>query len=192
MLNLVDYYHFDEKGKNLELGNQYARHLPKKLSETEFVFILNQGQADDILYKNVTKVYITASPFNFMEHYQVYNVLRKHAKVDVYHATQFNLPLWIAKETIVVTNIYDLLEEADEYRTVFHKIYYHYFIRYCLRRSDAIVAQSKYTCLSLKKYHNYNNAVPIYPGFEAVDMIGDVDSTEAKTYYNLPEKYIFI
>jgi glycosyltransferase involved in cell wall biosynthesis len=168
-----------------------AHHLPKKLSDTEFIFILNPGQADDINYQNVIKEYITAPTFNLKEHYQVFNVLKKHAKVDVYHATQFNLPLWISKETKVVTNIYDLLEEADEYRTVFHKLYYLYFIRYCLRRSDAIVAQSKYTYQSLKKYHNYSNAVPIYPGYDVEDMIGDVDSTEAKTLYNLPEKYIF-
>jgi glycosyltransferase involved in cell wall biosynthesis len=168
-----------------------ARHLPIKLSDTEFVFILNQGQADDISYKNVTKEYITALPFNFMEHYQVYNVLKKHAKVDIFHATQFNLPLWIAKETKVVTNIYDLLEEADEYRTVLHKIYYHCFIRYCLHRSDAIVAQSKYTCQSLKKYHNYNNAHSVYPGFDSSDLVGEINSTEAQNHYKLPSKYFF-
>jgi len=68
---------------------------------------------------------------------------------------------------MLISNIYDLAYEysEDAFRTIFHKIYYKYFFKKTLQKSDIILSQSKFTQSDLIKYFNQKSIV-IYPGFE--------------------------
>lgn len=170
-----------------------AYHIYKILQNNEYIYILNPGQAEEINESNIEKVYISAPTFDFREHLQIWKIISQKSPVDIYHALQFNVPLFLPSRTALVTNVYDLALDRfpDESRTFLHRLYYKIFIRIALKKSSAIIAQSGYTANDLEKFYGYNGAFPINPGFD-VDSLDRIADENVNIYdkYQLPSRYI--
>ncbi len=188
----VDLRSFNSTGIG-RVAKGIATYVPMLLPQYSYIFILNPGQADGINYANVEKIYISARLFDLREHIWIGLLLRRRKDIGIMHSLHFNVPLYVPARIKLITNIYDLALDyfEEEFRTIFHKLYYRVFFARVLKRSELVIAQSDYTSQDLKRFYNYQGAFTIYPGFDVRSWISGC--TNVKLIYDkyaLPRRYL--
>lgn len=189
----IDLRIFDWTGLG-RVAKGIAKYIPYLIPQYEYVFILNPGQGEHILHNNVEKVYISPSIFDFRAHHVIWSVLKKRPDIKIYHALHFNIPWYLPSGVKLVTNIYDLAYDYsdEEFRTIFHKLYFQVFFNRAIRKSTTIITQSDYTSQDLKRFYKCEKNYTISPGFDAKTWVSEFPKYEEEIFkkHNLGKKYI--
>jgi alpha-1,3-rhamnosyl/mannosyltransferase len=142
---------------------------------------------------HIELVPVVANWISFREQWEIPQVLRR-LQADLYHAPSFVAPL-LTPCRLVMT-IHDLNHIVlPQFYTPFHQIYYQFFVRRCIRRSEFILTVSQFSKSEIvrtlrlpaeKLFVTYNGVS------EAYRPVTDQEQLEyVRDLYELPEKFIF-
>lgn len=178
---------------------RYVYHLLSELRELgsnhKFFILINAGSPLESLEwpAHMQLVPMRADWISFREQWEIPRVL-KRLGADLFHTPSFVAPL--VTPCRVVMTIHDLIHLVlPQFYTPFHQVYYQFFVRNCIRRSEFILTVSQFSKEEIvrnlnlpaeKVFVTYNgvssNYKPVYDQ-ERLDYVRDL--------YELPERFIF-
>jgi glycosyltransferase involved in cell wall biosynthesis len=159
-----------------------------------FVLVNANSPLEEITWpSHIQLVHVKASWISFREQWEIPALLRR-LKSDLYHAPSFVAPLLTPCRLIMT--IHDLNHIVlPQFYTPFHQIYYQFFVRRCIRRSEFILTVSQFSKSEIvrtlklpaeKLFVTYNGVSEAYKpetNPEILEYVRDI--------YELPEKFIF-
>jgi len=178
---------------------RYVCHLLAELrtagQQHKFFIFINEGSPieESEWPEHIELVYVQAQWLSIREQFEIPKVLRK-IDADLFHAPSFVAPL--ATPCKLVMTIHDLNHLVlPQFYTPFHQVYYQFFVRSCIRRSEYILTVSNFSKEEIvrnlglpqeKVFVTYNGVSENYQPVvdqERLDYVRDI--------YELPEKFIF-
>lgn len=161
----------------------------------EFLIMVNPGTPlNGIKWpKHMQLVYARAAWISFREQWEIPKILRT-VKADLFHTPSFVAPI-LCPCRLVMT-IHDLNHMVlPQFYTVLHQIYYQFFVRSCIGRSEYILTVSNFSKNEIlrnlqvdaeKVFVTYNGVLPSYAPVVDRDYLQYV-----RDIYELPRDFIF-
>ncbi|KAB8039483.1 glycosyltransferase [Silvanigrella paludirubra] len=190
--------------KNSEHG--IARHVRElitnilNISENDkftFYILINKNSPflDLKFPKNFKLITLKYGVFSLLSQIELFFIILKY-KPDFYHSPQFIVPL--LSNVPLIATIHDMNHVALPNNYAFYKkIYYNFFLKKKLLKSESIITVSqfskseitKYTGINENKIHVFYNGV--FNNFKPLSEFSKEKINSVIFKYNLPQKYIF-
>lgn len=156
----------------------------------EFYLLINPMNQSSYALTGFKTIIISSKPFSFLEQIEIPYILTRE-RIDIYYATFINIPLFLSKKIWLITSVYDLAitHVPTNAKSIFHKLYYHLFIRSLLRKSKVVIAQSEYTKNDLQEYFHAINVHVIYPGFDMKRLDHEISDNKIKLKFGISKPY---
>ncbi len=178
---------------------RYVYHLLCELIEMgdkhQFYILVNPGSPLEAIEwpAHMQLVLMRADWISFREQWEIPKVLRR-LQADLFHTPSFVAPL--VTPCRVVMTIHDLIHLVlPQFYTPFHQVYYQFFVRNCIRRSEFILTVSQFSKEEIvrnlnlpaeKVFVTYNGVSANYMPIQDQERLAYV-----RDLYELPEKFIF-
>jgi glycosyltransferase involved in cell wall biosynthesis len=127
------------------------------------------------------------------EQFELPGILRR-IKADLFHSPSFVAPFYSPCKTVMT--IHDLNHMVlPQFYTPFHQVYYSFFVKRCIRRSEAILTVSQFSRSEITRTLNvpagkvavtYNGVSPNYRRIDDPETLQYV-----RDIYELPERFVF-
>jgi glycosyltransferase involved in cell wall biosynthesis len=161
----------------------------------QFLIMVNPGSPlEDINWPaHMSLIHVRASWISFREQWEIPRVL-KRVSADLFHTPSFVAPI-LCPCRLVMT-IHDLNHMVlPEFYTVLHQIYYQFFVRSCIGRSEYILTVSNFSKAEIlrnlqvdpeKVFVTYNGVLKSYQPVADPEYLQYV-----RDIYELPKNFIF-
>jgi glycosyltransferase involved in cell wall biosynthesis len=161
----------------------------------QFLIMVNPGSPLETVEwpAHMKLIYVLANWISFREQWEIPKVL-KAVKADLFHTPSFVAPI-LCPCRLVMT-IHDLNHMVlPEFYTILHQIYYQFFVRSCIGRSEYILTVSNFSKSEIlrnlqvdpqKVFVTYNGVLPNY------EPVADPLFLQyVRDIYELPKDFIF-
>jgi len=159
-----------------------------------FIFVNEDSPLESmVLPSNMELITARTRWISLSEQIELPNLLRR-LRADLFHSPSFVAPFYSPCKTIMT--IHDLNHMVlPQFYTPFHKVYYSFFVKRCIRRSEAILTVSRFSRDEIvrtlkvppeKVAVTYNGISPNYRRVTNPETLRYV-----RDIYELPERFVF-
>lgn len=125
---------------------------------------------DYVDLNKIKLVYVKSKSFSLFSNIEIPLIISKN-KIDIYHATNFNIPIFVPKSCYLISTIHDIIPikyKQLHKRSYFVNLYLDIMFRLCTKLSNKILTVSNYSKSEIKDFLkvNENNIKVIYNCYE--------------------------
>ena len=141
--------------------SSYLKMILKAIQSQDNIFYLlvndnakNFDFSDYVDLKKIKLIYAKSKPFSLFSNLEIPLIILNN-KIDIYHATNFNIPIFIPHECYLITTIHDLIPikyKNLHKRSIFIQLYLDTMFKLAIKKSDQILTVSNY---SKKDIHEF-------------------------------------